>query len=319
MTPINPRLGFKALYPDDDSPPIQETQEDPNSTPIKYAGDILAIGEFSMISVLDITPDGLIWHKLSGGDSVFSAYSILNFIFPLLAMWIFFVMLYTLIPNSKVPITSAMLGALITSIIFLLFLYAFAVYVRSFSMSTMIIYRALAAVPLFLLYIYGIAMIILFGAEITATIQYKSRYLSVSNPFDESEFDDKNSFYKTVELLLRVYWEQKKSRKVANADKLEYQLRIDSKDFINILDKLVSHGYVLLGKEKEIVPCILPEDVNLLELYKMSFHESLEIPEGEINPLSNILVDKFHLLEEHSREVLGELNFEVLLEAYGKK
>lgn len=316
MTPINPRFGFKALNPDDDlerNPTEPNETETPNSQIVM--GDILAVGEFSLVSVLDIKPDGLVWHRVSGGDSVFSVYSILNFIFPLIAIWIFFVMLYTLIPNSRVPLKSAMLGSLITSIIFLVFLYGFAVYVRSFSTSTMIIYRALAAVPLFLLYIYGISLIILLGAEITATLQHKEKYLQIENPFDQREFSDKNQFFKTVELLTKVYLSQTTKRKLLTLDQLEKELQIDNKDLINITDKLIANGYILIGKEKEVVPCLLPQDANLLDLYKITFQESLEIPENYKTPLSEFLSTRFHILEENSKEVLGNLTFAQIIDS----
>jgi len=310
MTPINPRFGFKALHPDDNS-----EQGSNETSDAKYVGDILAVGEFSLISVLDITPEKFNWHKISGGDSIFSAYSILNFIFPLIAIWIFFVMLYTLIPNVRVPLSSAVLGSLITSIIFLAFLYGFVVYVRSFSTSTMLIYRALAAVPLFLLYIYGVAIIILLGAEITAVLQYKEHYLSVQNPL-ELEFSEKHSFYKMVELLFLVFLEQKKARKTITTEKLEKKLKIDSIEFINLLDKLIANKYVLVGKDKEIVPCLLPQDINLFDLYKLFFHESLEVPLEDKTILSQLLADKFHGLEEYLKRELENVNFLFLLEAY---
>lgn len=316
MTPINPRFGFKALNPDDDLGIESREVQSQNIENLngKFLGDILAVGEFSLVFILDITPEGLHWHRLSGGDSLFSPYSILNFTFPLVAIWIFFFMLYTLIPNSKVPIKSAMLGSLLTSIIFLAFLYAFAIYVRSFSRSTMIIYRALAAVPLFLLYIYCIALIILLGAEITAVLQNKEKFLSIENPFDQKEFTDKNQFFRTIELLAKVYLSQITKRKPLTLDVLEKELQVDNRDIVNITDKLISHGYILIGKEKEVVPCLLPQDVNLLDLYKITFQESLEIPEDCKTPLAEFLSTRFHILEENSKEVLGNLNFMQILE-----
>lgn len=315
MTPINPRFGFKALNPDDDFNPEKFNQsETKNQSQQVVMGDILAVGEFSLVSILDIKPDGLVWHRVSGGDSVFSLHSILNFVFPLIAIWIFFVMLYTLIPNSRVPLKSAMLGSLITSIIFLIFLYGFAVYVRSFSTSTMIIYRALAAVPLFLLYIYGISLIILLGAEITATLQNKEKYLQIEDPFDQKEFTDKNQFFKTVELLTKVYLSQANRKKLLTLEQLEKELQIENKDLVNITDKLVANGYILIGKEKEVVPCLLPQDANLLDLYKITFQESLEIPENYKTPLSEFLSTRFHILEENSKEVLGNLTFAQIID-----
>jgi membrane protein len=179
----------------------------------------------------------------------------------------------------------------------------------------MLIYRALAAVPLFLLYIYGVAIIILLGAEITAVLQYKEHYLSVQNPL-ELEFSEKHSFYKMVELLFLVFLEQKKARKTITTEKLEKKLKIDSIEFINLLDKLIANKYVLVGKDKEIVPCLLPQDINLFDLYKLFFHESLEVPLEDKTILSQLLADKFHGLEEYLKRELENVNFLFLLEAY---
>ena len=148
IAPINPRFGFKSLNPEEDeTEDAVKEQEILSQNPVK--GDILAVGEFGKISIGELKDDKVVFKGISGGEAIFSLYSILRFTFPLIAIWLFFVMLYTLIPNTKVPIKAAMTGAIVTGVIFLLFLYGFGIYVRSFSGATFMIYRALAADPYF--------------------------------------------------------------------------------------------------------------------------------------------------------------------------
>ncbi|HNN81518.1 MAG TPA: YhjD/YihY/BrkB family envelope integrity protein, partial [Leptospiraceae bacterium] len=152
MIPINPKFGFTAMNPEDESVPTEE--EIAKQKEKQTVGDILAVGEFGKISIGDVKDGTLEWHTIAGGDNIFSLYSFIKTVIPLSAIWIFFMMLYTLIPNTKVPLKASAIGAALTGFILLSFFWAFGIYLRSFATSTMVIYRALAAVPIFLLVVY---------------------------------------------------------------------------------------------------------------------------------------------------------------------
>ncbi len=85
-----------------------------------------------------------------------------------------FTLLYAAVPNCRVPLRNAFIGALVVAVLFETAKRGFAFFVTQ-SPSYQLIYGAFAAVPLFLLWIYISWVIILLGAELT-------RALSVYQP-----------------------------------------------------------------------------------------------------------------------------------------
>jgi membrane protein len=88
---------------------------------------------------------------------------------PLFAETLAFLFLYAAVPNRRVPIRHAALGALLAAIAFEIAKRGFTWYVKSFP-TYEAIYGALAALPLFLVWLYLSWTIILVGAEFTQAL-----------------------------------------------------------------------------------------------------------------------------------------------------
>ena len=95
---------------------------------------------------------------------------------PWLLTWLAFTLLYVAVPNCKVRVVYALFGGLITTLLFesakALFgqLVAHSIYTN--------VYGAFAVIPLFLMWIYLLWVLILFGAELVRsleTFQYQGR------------------------------------------------------------------------------------------------------------------------------------------------
>jgi membrane protein len=82
-----------------------------------------------------------------------------------------FFLVYRIIPHHRVPWRHALLGALVGGIGFELAKELFEIYIHSMPTLSRV-YGALAAIPLFLIWIYFSWLIILFGAELTACASY---------------------------------------------------------------------------------------------------------------------------------------------------
>lgn len=89
----------------------------------------------------------------------------LPFILSLLA----FMGLYLLVPNKEICIWHAFVGSLTAGILFELSKRAFAAYITQFP-SYQLIYGALAAIPILFVWVYLCWMIVLIGAEVTASL-----------------------------------------------------------------------------------------------------------------------------------------------------
>ena len=82
-----------------------------------------------------------------------------------------FFLIYRFVPHRRVHPRHAVLGAIVAAILFEVAKEGFAVYVRHAPTYNMV-YGAFAAVPLFLIWIYISWLVILFGAELTASAAY---------------------------------------------------------------------------------------------------------------------------------------------------
>lgn len=88
---------------------------------------------------------------------------------PVLTSTLGFAMLYTLVPNIRVPWRHALFGGFLAALLFELAKRAFAYYITHFP-TYEAIYGALATVPIFLVWVYLSAMIMLLGAEFTRAL-----------------------------------------------------------------------------------------------------------------------------------------------------
>jgi len=78
-------------------------------------------------------------------------------------------MLYKLVPARRVPMRDALIGALLAATVFELAKLGFKFYIRQVP-TYRVVYGALAALPLFLIWIYVSWIILLLGAAVTATL-----------------------------------------------------------------------------------------------------------------------------------------------------
>jgi len=88
---------------------------------------------------------------------------------PVLTSMLGFSLLYTLVPNRQVPLRHALAGGLLAALLFEVAKRGFAAYITHFP-AYEAIYGALAAVPIFLIWVYLSATIMLFGAEFTRSL-----------------------------------------------------------------------------------------------------------------------------------------------------
>lgn len=82
--------------------------------------------------------------------------------------WMVFTMFFMLVPNRRVQFRNAAVGAFLSAVLFEAAKMGFVAYVSNANYS--VIYGALATVPIFLLWLYIVWAVILFGASLAASL-----------------------------------------------------------------------------------------------------------------------------------------------------
>ncbi|HLI18454.1 MAG TPA: YihY family inner membrane protein [Rhodanobacteraceae bacterium] len=105
--------------------------------------------------------------KSAGETGVFGLQAVAAL--PFLVTWIGLTVLYQLVPNCRVRWRDAAAGALIGALLFEAARHGFAWYVQTFA-NYRAVYGALAAIPIFLIWVYMSWVIVLLGATLTAAL-----------------------------------------------------------------------------------------------------------------------------------------------------
>ncbi|TGK23636.1 YhjD/YihY/BrkB family envelope integrity protein [Leptospira stimsonii] len=273
---------------------------------------MLNVGEYRTISITESKDQKFATTLVTGGDSVFSIYSFLRILFPLSGIWLFFLSLYSLIPNTRVPLKASAAGAAVTGVIFLIFLWGFHVYLSSFSETTMIIYKALAAVPIFLLGVYSLSLIVLFGAEITASLQFRERYLAPLQSLETMHSSTSNEFRKLILTLKSAYQIQRDKKIPSSSHEIALVSHLKEEEIPVLTKKLCELGFLSETRKNEYVPIAASADLSVGDVYR-KIPEPLLTGDESLQLFPSSLQSKVEKTEEKLQNDLDTIKFSDLI------
>jgi membrane protein len=122
-----------------------------------------------LIGISLITSSYLLSLSGIGENELQSVRKLLLATLPYLSSFLSFLLIYLLVPNTRVHFRSALSGALMASILFELSKYAFALYFTHFPVYQAI-YGVLAIIPLLFIWVFVSWVVILVGAQVAASL-----------------------------------------------------------------------------------------------------------------------------------------------------
>jgi membrane protein len=194
------------------------------------------------------------------GDAILMMFRLL----PYLSVWIAMVFLYLFIPNTKIRFASAVTGGVIAGTAWELAQWGyfhFQVGVANYNA----IYGTLAAVPVFLVWIYTSWLIVLFGLEIVFAHQHRGHGLTASSSFRLTATSREEL---AVALLVQVSLLFQKGGKPPSAQFLADELNVPLLPFETVFDQLEQLGYLVesSGNDSGWLPARDPSEVFVSEV-----------------------------------------------------
>lgn len=192
---------------------------------------------------------------------------------PFFVALIGFALLFLVVPNRRVRLRHALAGAFISALLFELAKYGFVLYVTHFPTYERL-YGALAAVPIFLIWIYVSWVVVLLGASVAAaltTFNYRKRKWRWPQRFE---------LVLALRLLGHLWHAQRQGRALSQPELLEREPAVSDAQLGSILGWFHQAGFIQPDEDGDWLLSTDLEDVSLGELYRAG---PFILPIGELH------------------------------------
>ncbi len=251
---------------------------------------------------------GKSWDGISG-KSFFAV--IINFFAPFLFIWLFFLMAYSTLPNTKIPFKYSAIGAAFTGAIWVIFILLFIIYIKAFAQGTFAIYGTLASIPLFLLMIYTSALIVLYGAEVSFTLMHPETYVSLKDIFEE---DEKVNMFYGLAILQLIYFRFESGEGATDYSEIIKKTRCEATDLDYFIKLFLDRGLIMNDPSGNLIPTNSSTNIKLTELFDHINEAQIEIPASfRKGAFKNNVKELFDKLKLNRDKVLGEMTLKDLI------
>ena len=163
------------------------------------------------------------------------ALGFVSYLVPVLLTCVSLTLLYFFMPNTRVPLPSAMVGGAVAGTLWSVAQQLYAVYAAN-AISYSAIYGSLGAIPLFIIWLYVSWTVAMLGATVTFAVQSAGTY----EP--ERDVSQREKEYAAARLMLAVAAHYRRGDGVISIEKLLDEARISARLARQVLEALVRDG-----------------------------------------------------------------------------
>jgi len=230
---------------------------------------------------------------------------------PYLIIWIALFSLYVFMPNTKVRLKSALVGGILAGTIWQLAQWGF-IHFQIGVAKYNAIYGTLAALPVFMAWIYTSWLIVLFGVEVVAAHQSRRTFL---HDFEPTELSYATREATALVFLLTVAGAFYREERPWTLERLADEKHVPLRTARRLLSKLVATGYLLVSEGKgTYYPARDLEHIRISALLRDLKHQGGKFPRDEADELGEMTRELVQKLDRLTDEALENLTLKDLVE-----
>ncbi|MFW6456820.1 MAG: YihY/virulence factor BrkB family protein, partial [Planctomycetota bacterium] len=250
-----------------------------------------------------------------GLDTLFRLATILGqYVLPFITVWLVLLAVYKFLPHTNVRLSSAGWGAFVGAILIQIARPGFGLYV-SHAIRYEKLYGSLGAIPIFLIWLWLLWILVLFGAEVAFTVQnigllqFRERIHHVSQRYIDR--------FLAARMLLYVSREFWRNADPMSVEKLADILQIPSEEARNAAEKLVQLGFLTpVGEEREAFhPSSDLSQIKVLDVLSISdqIRSESRMDRDKDSPWEQKLEEIFDRVVNARHNEIGDLSFHDLV------
>ena len=192
-----------------------------------------------------------------------------------LLSWLVFTMFFVLVPNRRVRFRDALIGALLSTVLFNLAKAGFVAYVSNTNYK--VIYGALATIPIFLFWLYLVWIVVLLGASLAASLTTFSDYSRY-----DSDWPDRWEFQLVVRMVGHLCEAQTRGSALSREQLMELETQASELQIVRLMGQLADARVVTRDEDGN---WLLARDLGALSLGALYLLGDYYLPVGEIDKL----------------------------------
>lgn len=260
---------------------------------------VILIGPVLMFSAMGVTAsitNSLLYKTISSYSAFSFMFGALSHVLPYVLIIIAFTMIYIFVPNTKVKLKSALIGAIVAGVIWQTVGWLFAVFISSANYTA--IYSAFAALFFFMIWLYISWSILLTGASIAFYFQhpeYRSRQRR------ELKFSNRMKEKLALAVMAQIATHYYNKQTPWTLQGLARYLNIASESLYPIINCLIDQGLLLRtdAEPGQFLPAQAPESMAALDILRaVREAEEDEILNLKRIPHSRQVEDLFELYQD---------------------